>query len=102
VLSPALVGLRHGGHEQHRALRRFRQQLSSIACDASDVAAELRALLYPLLINRYLIRSIVRYSRIGRMKPTELIPLVLALLLGALLLGFMLAWLLNAITLPVG
>ena len=36
------------------------------------------------------------------MKPTELIPLVLALLLGALLLGFMLAWLLNAITLPVG
>jgi hypothetical protein len=36
------------------------------------------------------------------MKSTELIPLVLALLLGALLLGFMLAWLLNAITLPVG
>ena len=51
-------------------------------------------------------RSHALLSRIGRLKPTELIelilPVVLAVLLGALLLGFMLAWLLNAITLPVG
>jgi hypothetical protein len=36
------------------------------------------------------------------MKLTDLLPVVLALLLGALLLGFMLAWLLDAITLRVG
>jgi len=36
-----------------------------------------------------------------RMKPTQLLPVVLALLLGALLLWLTLAWLLDAITLPV-
>jgi hypothetical protein len=34
------------------------------------------------------------------MKPTQLLPVVLALLLGALLLWLTLAWLLDAITLP--